>query len=121
LLPDRVRHREFYEWADIMAGDFNYIRRHMPPGADAKMIVTNTATAEDVALLREGGLVTLITTTPELEWRSSGANVMEGVPMALAGKRPEQMQPEDYIDLLRRLGWQPRVVHLAEESTAGPA
>ena len=41
--------------------------------------------------------------------------------MALAGKRPEQMQPEDYIDLLRRLGWQPRVVHLAEESTAGPA
>ncbi|MCK4300120.1 MAG: quinate 5-dehydrogenase, partial [Planctomycetes bacterium] len=54
-----------------------------------------------------------VTTTPELEGRSFGTNVMEGVLIALAGKRPEEMQPEDYLSLLRRLGWQPRVVHLA--------
>jgi len=41
---------------------------------------------------------------------------MEGVLIALAGKRPEEMQPEDYLDLLHRLGWQPRVVHLADAS-----
>jgi hypothetical protein len=115
----KPRHRKFYEWADIVAGDFNYIRRYMPPRMDGKMIVTNTTTADDVALLRDSGVATLITTTPEFEGRSFGTNVMEGVLIALAGKRPEQMQPEDYIDLLRRLGWQPRVVRLTE--TAPPA
>jgi len=97
-----------------VAGDFHYIRSNLPARMDGKTIITNTTTPEDVALLRERGVATLVTTTPELEGRSFGANVMEGVLVALAGKRPEQMQPDDYLDLLRRLGWQPRVLRLAD-------
>jgi hypothetical protein len=59
------------------------------------------------------GVSVLVTTTPELDGRSFGTNVMEGVLVALAGKRPEEMQPEDYLHLLRRLGWSPRVARLA--------
>ncbi len=106
------KHARFYRWADIVAGDFHYIRRHMPERMDGKIVITNTTTKEDVELLRERGVVMLVTTTPELGGRSFGTNVMEGVLIALAGKRPEEMQPEDYLDLLRRLGWQPRVERL---------
>ena len=106
------RHGKFFRWAEVVAGDFHYIRRDLPERLEGKTIITNTTTAEDVAMLRERGLEMLVTTTPELEGRSFGTNVMEGVLIALAGKRPEEMQPGDYLSLLVRLGWQPRVVRL---------
>lgn len=107
------RFERYYHWADVVAGDFNYIRRHLPPRMDSKTIVTNTTTAQDVALLRERGVATLVTTTPELEGRSFGTNVMEAVLVALAERRPEEMQAEDYLEMLERLGWEPRVARLA--------
>jgi hypothetical protein len=110
----KPKHGKYFRWADIVAGDFHFIRRNLPERMDGKTIITNTTTPEDVDLLRERGVATLITTTPELEGRSFGTNVMEGVLIALAGKRPEEMAPDDYLELLRRLGWQPRVVRLAE-------
>ena len=110
----RPRHGRFFEWAEIVAGDFHYIRRNLPERMDGKAVITNTTTDEDVSLLRERGLKTLVTTTPELEGRSFGTNVMEGVLIAPAGKRPGAMQPPDYLDLLAKLGWQPRVAHLAD-------
>jgi len=110
----RPRHGRFFHWADIVAGDFHYIRRNLPERMDGKVIITNTTTDEDVALLRARGVRTLVTTTPEFQGRSFGTNVMEGVLIALAGKRPETMQPRDYLDLLAELGWQPRVQHLAD-------
>lgn len=115
----KPRHARYYHWADIVAGDFHYIRRHMPERMDGKVVITTTTTAEDVALLRERGVTTLVTTTPELEGRSFGTNVMEGVLIALAGKRPEQMHPGDYLALLGQLGWKPRVVRL--DADANPA
>jgi len=116
----KPRHTRFYHWADIVAGDFHYISRYMPPSMDGKTIITNTTTPDDVAMLRQRGVATLVTTTRELEGRSFGTNVMEGVLIALAGKRPDEMRPEDYLDLLRRLGWRPRVVHLADASGEPP-
>ncbi len=107
------KYARFFAWADIVAGDFHYIRRYMPADMSGKIIITNTATADDVSLLRERGVDTLITTTPELQGRSFGTNVVEGILVALAGKAPEQMEPSDYLDLLQRIGWQPRVTRLA--------
>jgi hypothetical protein len=86
----------------------------MPPRMDGKTIITNTTTADDVGMLRDRGVSVLITTTPEFAGRSFGTNVMEAALIALAGKRSEDMQPDDYLSLLHQLGWQPRVVSLAE-------
>ena len=117
----KPRHSRYFHWADVVAGDFHYIRRNLPERIDGKAVITTTTTAEDVALLRERGATTLVTTTPEMEGRSFGTNVMEGVLIALAGKRPEQMQPDDYLGLLRRLGWKPRILHLAADAPAAEA
>jgi hypothetical protein len=113
------RHRRLYAWAHLIGGDFHFIRRFLPPPARegipplaGKIILTNTTTAEDVEELRKRGLWRLVTTTPELEGRSFGTNVMEAVLVALSGKRPEALTPEDYLELLHQLRWQPRVSEL---------
>ena len=116
----KPRHARFFQWADIVAGDFHYIHRHLPERMDGKVVITTTTTSEDVALLEERGVSTLVTTTPEFEGRSYGTNVMEGALVALAGKRPEEMRPEDYLDMLRQLGWKPRISRLSG-SAAAPA
>lgn len=102
----------YYHWADIIAGDFHFIKRYMPPRLDGKMIITNTVTQADIDELKARGVTMLVTTTPNIEGRSFGTNVMEALLVALAGKRPDQMRPEDYLDLLNRLEFRPRLERL---------
>ncbi|MHB9026232.1 MAG: quinate 5-dehydrogenase [Armatimonadota bacterium] len=106
------KHHAHFDWADIIAGDWHFIRRYMPPRLDGKTIITNTTTEEDVALMRDRGVSLLVSTTPEFDGRSFGTNVMEAVIIALHGKRPEEMTPQDYLSILQALGWEPRVVKL---------
>lgn len=104
-----TRYASHFEWADVIAGDFHYIRRYMPERLDGKVVITNTITEKDVALLRERGVELLVTSTPNLNGRSFGTNVMEGVVIALLGKRPEEVSTDDYLACLDQLGWAPRV------------
>ncbi|HEY8531383.1 MAG TPA: hypothetical protein VIL08_03960 [Limnochorda sp.] len=106
------RHARYFRWAEVIAGDFHFIRRFMPPDLSGKVILTNTVTAKNVEELRTRGVSMLITTTPNLQGRSFGTNVMEALIVALAGKRWEEMTPEDYHFWLDRLGFRPRVEHL---------
>lgn len=102
----------YFNDAQVVAGDFHFIRRYMPERLDGKVLITNTVTTRDVDLLKERGVRTLVTTTPELNGRSFGTNVMEAVLVALSGKRPEHLKPEDYDQLLDQIGFQPRVEEL---------
>lgn len=108
----KPKYEKYYQWADIIAGDFHPIRKHLPPRLDGKMIITNTTTAADVQRLRERGVATLVTTTPEMNGRSFGTNVWEGVFVALANKRPEEMTAADYFSWMQKIGWQPRIERL---------
>jgi len=40
----RPRHRRWLEWADVIAGDYHYIRRNLPESLTGKVIITNTTT-----------------------------------------------------------------------------
>ena len=100
---------KFYGEADVIAGDFPFIRRHLPPRLDGKTILTNTIRPADVDELRARGVAKLITTTPRIDGGSFGTNVMEGVLVALSGKRPADLTPADYTELLRQLDWQPQI------------
>lgn len=96
-----------FEEADIIAGDFHYIRRYAPLELPGKIILTNTVTQEDVADLKRRGVWQLITTTPELEGRSFGTNVMEALLVAAAGGHGS-LRPQEYDRLLDQLGFRPR-------------
>jgi hypothetical protein len=110
--PPSERKQKWLQQSDIIAGDFHFLRRYLPGDLSGKAIITNTTTEEDVELLRERKVKTLVTTTPRLEGRSFGTNVMEGVLVALSGRRPEELTRADYMDFIRHLSWKPTVENL---------
>jgi hypothetical protein len=99
-----------FAWAEVIAGDFHFVRRYAPTDLDGKVVLTNTTTADDVALLRERGVSTLITTTPRFGGRSLSTNLLEAAFVALAGRHP--LTAEDYRSLLDRSGLEPNVLEL---------
>ena len=105
------KYENYYNWASVIAGDCHYIKRHMPERLDGKVIVTNTTTEADVAFFRQAGVKYLLTTTPVLEGRSFGTNMMEAALIAIAGKG-RKLTHEELEDLLARLGFEPQIQEL---------
>lgn len=107
------RFSSYFNEAEVVAGDFHFIRRYMPLSLTGKTLITNTVTAEDQALLKERGVATLVTTTPDMGGRSFGTNVLEAVLVALAGKGIKQLLPEEYEELLNQLQVHPRITRFS--------
>lgn len=105
---------KYYQDAEIIAGDFLFIRRHLPDHLEGKTIITNTVTSQDLDELRKRGVTYLVTTTPEFNGRSFGTNVMEAVMLAILGKKWDEVEPQDYLDLIKRLDFKPRIVKLQD-------
>jgi hypothetical protein len=109
------KHSKYYELNEVLAGDFHYIKRYLPGNIQGKVILTNTVTPEDVELLASRGADCLITTTPELEGRSFGTNVMEAVLIVLLKKPVNAITEADYNNILDVLDFKPRIEILAKE------
>ncbi len=114
--PPRPKYPQYYAEAEIVAGDFHFMRQFMPDRLDGKLVLTNTLTARDAAELASRGVARLVTTTPEFAGRSFGTNVLEAALVALLGKRPADIPPSAYTELVARLGLRPRVVALEPAS-----
>jgi len=107
--PPKPKFVDFFQWADVIAGDFHYIKRYSPPELPGKIIITNTTTKEDVEMLKNKGVKMLITTTPAIQGRSFGVNVWEGAVVSYLGKRAEEISEEEFLEVMRSFGWKPRV------------
>lgn len=77
---------KYYEWATVIAGDCHYVKRHLPFQLPGKVIATNTTTPEDIEIFRKTGIKYVVTSTPVLEGRSFGTNMMEAALIAASGK-----------------------------------
>jgi hypothetical protein len=106
------RAERLFQEADVIAGDWHYIHRYMPDRIPDKTVITNTVRKADIEFLRAAGAARVITTTPVIEGESFATNVMEGVIVALTGRRPETLTPDDYRAALCQLDWSPSVVEL---------
>jgi hypothetical protein len=103
--PKWVKH---YQWATVIAGDCHYVKRHMPDRLEGKVIVTNTTTPQDVELFKATGASYLVTSTPVLEGRSFGTNMMEAALIAASGTdRP--LKHEELNQIIDRMGWKPQI------------
>ena len=102
---------KFYQWASIIAGDCHYIKRYMPERLEGKIIVTNTTTPEDVQLYRQSGVKYLLTTTPVLDGRSFGTNMMEAALIAVANKK-RQLTLSELNIILDELHYLPQIQEL---------
>ncbi len=109
VIPERYAqmHRE----ADIVAGDWQYVRKYMPEGMAGKWVITNTTTPADVDFLRSRGVELLVTSTPRLGGRSFGTNVIEAAMVAL--KEAEgPLSEAEYLHILGEVGFAPDVTWL---------
>ena len=112
----RPKQRRWLEWADVIAGDYHYIRRNLPDSLTGKVIITNTTTEDDRKLLRERGLNHLITTTPVVDGRSFGMNVLEGSIQALIRHFGDYPSEHNLRIYLNKLQLRPTVSLLQEDS-----
>jgi hypothetical protein len=104
---------KYYAWATVVAGDCHYVKRHMPERMPDKIIATNTTTPADVELFRQAGVRYLVTSTPVLDGRSFGTNLMEAALVAVAGKgRP--LTPDELKAMLAQLHLQPQLQDLQQ-------
>ncbi len=113
------KYPQWFEWADVVAGDCHYIRRYMPHQMKDKIIVTNTTTPEDMQIFREAGIKYIVTTTPVLDGRSFGTNMMEAAILAAVGwKDPvNYAKPGNYFQKLAeyvdQIGFEPQFTELS--------
>ena len=105
------KYEKYYQWATVLAGDCHYVKSHMPDRLEGKVIATNTTTPEDVELFRQVGIKYLVTSTPVLDGRSFGTNMMEAALIAAAGKGRKLTHPE-LSQMLDQLGFQPTLQEL---------
>lgn len=108
----KPKFNKWYEWATVIAGDCHYIKRHMPlENMQGKVVVTNTTTLDDVEFFRKCGIKYLVTTTPVLDGRSFGTNMMEAALVAVSGKdRP--LSFDELNEMLDKLGFEPQLQEL---------
>lgn len=104
------RHPEYFINSDIIAGDFLFIKRFMPSRLEGKTIITNTVTAADRQMLKDAGVKTLVTTTPCLQGRSFGTNVLEAAIVAASGSKTA-LRPEEYEELIKKHNIMPSIEH----------
>lgn len=102
---------EYYAWGTVVAGDCHYVKRHMPDRLEGKVIATNTTTPSDVEQFRQAGVKYLVTSTPVLEGRSFGTNMMEAALIAISGKK-RRLTYAELNELLDRLGFEPQLQQL---------
>lgn len=107
------RWQQYFDWADVIAGDCHYIRRYMPEKMDGKVIVTNTTTPSDVDIFKHSGASCLVTTTPVLDGRSFGTNMMEAAIVAAAGWK-------DRVNYARMNGYIPKIDAILDQLNLTP-
>ena len=105
------KYEKYYQWATVTAGDFIYVKQHLPLRMEGKVIVTNTTTVEDVEWLRQRGAKALVTTTPVYDGRSFGTNMMEAALIAASGKGRALTQAE-LIEMIEQLKLEPQIQRL---------
>ncbi len=106
------KYSRFFNDVDIVAGDFIAISQYMPPRMEGKIVITNTVTLKNVQDLKDRGVQYLITTTPQFQGRSFGTNVYQAALAAASGKNPEDLNEQNYLDLVKNSGFIPRIEKL---------
>jgi len=97
------KYENLYSLADIIAGDFHFIRHYMPDNLEGKTIITNTLTQTDIEELRKRKVNLIITTTPEFGGRSFATNVIEAFVCAALGKKAEDIEDSEFREIFKEL------------------
>jgi hypothetical protein len=98
------KYQKFFEWASVVAGDCHYLWKYMPEKLPGRVVVTNTTTTTDQEFFRNAGIKHLITTTPILDGRSFGTNMIEAAIIAAIGRKEpvNYAKPGNYFEIMEK-------------------
>ncbi len=98
------KYAKYFEWATVVAGDCHYLWKYMPEKLPGRVIVTNTTTPADQEFFKQAGIKHLITTTPILDGRSFGTNMIEAAIIAALGRKEpvDYAHPGDYFEVMEK-------------------
>lgn len=102
------KYASLFTEADLVCGDWHYIRRFMPDQLPGATILTQTLRKADLEFLSGAGVARAITTTPAIEGETFATNVMEAALVAILGPLDEA----GIEAALARIGWSPNVMEL---------
>ncbi len=95
------RAAELFGWAQVIAGDFAYIRRFAPTDLAGKAIVTDDPSPAEIEDLRRRGVTTLVTMTPPISEARPfiAADALEAIITAIqeTGAQPGEAEALDFI------------------------
>ncbi len=111
----KPKHSKWLNWAQVIAGDFHFIRRNLPSDLSGKVIITNTTTEEDRQALVDRSLKWLITTTPVIDGRSFGTNVLEASIWALMKRFGDELTDQNFRVYLNKLDIKPTIFALTPD------
>lgn len=120
-LRQETRHERYpnvFKKAEVIVGDFHQIRRYAPMDLKGKTIITNTVTEDDRKDMKSRGVKWLITTTPVMDGRTFGANVLEALFAAHLTSQGYDYDPDihpsfalrdEYLNLILDSGIEPSI------------
>lgn len=109
----KPKYEKIWKESTLIAGDTLYIKRYASNDLTGKTILTQTVRKADLEWLKKSGAKRVITTTPVMGGETFATNVMEGVIVALLGRRPQDLTEKDYLETLQKLDWKPNVIDLS--------
>jgi predicted amino acid dehydrogenase len=103
-------------WADVLAGDFAFIRRYAPHNLRGRTILTDDPSPAEIQDLKERGVHTLITMTPPIsaERPFVATDILEA--MILAVKGIKSLDEATALAVIAEAQWNPTVQRLTEDS-----
>lgn len=118
--PGTPRSAGAFEWADVLVGNMGSIRRYAPAELKRKVVVTESASDEDIADLKARGVALVVTTMPVLDGGAVAHHAAAAFEACLVALRQDPDAPlteNTYLNLMADLHWQPGIVRLSEEAT----
>lgn len=110
-LQRQPRAARLFVEADVIAGDWHYIRRYAPDNLTGKTVLTQTLRSADFEFLRAWGVRQVITTTPRIDGETFATNVLEALIAGHLGRIPTTPEIDE---VLRTEGWQPSITNLSD-------
>src|SRR5439155_11784277 len=95
-----------FEKAEIIVGDYSYVRHYTPSMLPNKVVITDTIDDEGIGLLKKRGIRTIITTVPEIFKEHVDINVMHALFTAYLEKKPHEISENDYLEVIDKSGIQ---------------
>lgn len=103
--------REAVKSAHVLVAAVDDLDEFSHQQLDGKTVITSRVTDQTLDWMRSRRVAMVVDYSPWLGGRPVGVNVMEAMISAALARTPEQMGPDDFLEVIETLGIKPRILY----------